>query len=403
MRDVQRIAIVDPSDATREPLRNMLLGVDSVWLESECARYEFFYDVISQSPPDVAIVCLDSDQNKAVQLIGQVASEFSDLPILAVSGRNDGQAILQALRNGAREFLTAPVQLEELLTALKRLQRPNGTPTGDSGTHSPLKNGKQESSVIAVLGSTGGVGCTSLAVNLGATLAQNKEYSVSLIDLDLAMGDCDVALDLMGDYTLADVALNIDRLDMAFLKRSLCRHSSGVSLLPHPVQLEDCQLIREEHLQRLINLLRASYSHLVLDLSKSFSPLDVTGLRMADHVLLVAQLDLSSLRNVVRMMLTLGHDETIGPKVKIVLNRVGGDSEITIAKAEEIIGKPIFLQIPNDVKSVLESRNNGVPLVQHAPRSKAQQSIQALTMALTGKEVQAAGARKARWFWQTSS
>src|SRR5207302_1770947 len=155
---------------------------------------------------------------------------------------------------------------------------------------------KQESSVIAVLGSTGGVGCTSLAVNLGATLAQNKEYSVSLIDLDLAMGDCDVALDLMGDYTLADVALNIDRLDMAFLKRSLCRHSSGVSLLPHPVQLEDCQLIREEHLQRLINLLRASYSHLVLDLSKSFSPLDVTGLRMADHVLLVAQLDLSSLR-----------------------------------------------------------------------------------------------------------
>jgi pilus assembly protein CpaE len=403
MRDVQRIAIVDPSDATREPLRNMLLGVDSVWLESECARYEFFYDVISQSPPDVAIVCLDADQNKAVQLIGQVTSEFSELPILAVSGRNDGQAILQALRNGAREFLTAPVQLEELLTALKRLSRPSGTPSGDSGPHTPLKNGKLESSVIAVLGSTGGVGCTSLAVNLGATLAQDKDYSVALIDLDLAMGDCDVALDLMGDYTLADVALNIDRLDMAFLKRSLCRHNSGVSLLPHPVQLEDCQLIREEHLQRLINLLRASYSHLVLDLSKSFSPLDVTGLRMADSVLLVAQLDLSSLRNVVRMMLTLGNDDTIGPKVKIILNRIGGESDITIEKAEEIIGKPIFHQIPNDVKVVLDSRNHGVPLVQHAPRSKVQQSIQALTTALTGKEAAGACAKKSRWFWQTSS
>src|SRR5438874_3348721 len=168
MRDVQRIAIVDPSDATREPLRNLLLGVDSVWLESECARYEFFFDVISQCPPDVAIVCLDADQQKAVQLIGQVTSEYSELPILAVSGRNDGQAILQALRNGAREFLTAPLQLEELLTALKRLQRPNGAPTSDSGPHAPLKNGKLESSVIAVLGSTGGVGCTSLAVNLGA-------------------------------------------------------------------------------------------------------------------------------------------------------------------------------------------------------------------------------------------
>src|SRR5205814_2663839 len=144
MSDVQRIAIVDPADSTREPLRNMLLGVDSVWLESECARYEFFFDVIAQCPPDVAIVCLDADQNKAVQLIGQVVSEFPELPMLAVSGRNDGQAILQALRNGAREFLTAPVQLEELLTALKRLQRPSGSPSGDSGPHNALKNGKLE-------------------------------------------------------------------------------------------------------------------------------------------------------------------------------------------------------------------------------------------------------------------
>lgn len=402
MRDVQRIAIVDPADATREPLRNMLLGVDSVWLESECARYEFFFDVIAQSPPDVAIICLDADQNKAVQLIGQVASEFSDLPILAVSGRNDGQAILQALRNGAREFLTAPVQLEELLTALKRLQRPQGSVNGDSGPHAPVKQGKQESTVVAILGSRGGVGCTSLAINFAATLAQDPDYSVAVIDLDLALGDCDVALDLMGDYTLADVALNIDKLDMSFLKRALCKHSSGMSLLPHPVQVEDCQLIREEHLQRLINLLRASYSHLVLDLSKSFSPTDVTALRMADTVLLVAQLELSSLRNAVRMMLSLANDDTIGPKVKIVLNRVGIESEITVQKAEEIIGKPIFHQVPNDPRPMLESRDHGVPLVQHAPRCKAQQSIQSLIQSLTGKGPQTPGGKKKGWFWQTA-
>src|SRR5262245_58319315 len=224
MKDVQRIAIVDPSDATREPLRNLLLGVDSVWLESECARYEFFFDVIAQAPPDVAIVCLDADQQKAIQLISQVASEFPGLPLLAVSARNDGQAILQALRNGAREFLTAPVQLEELLHALARLQRPVITANGEV-KHGPAK-AKAETSVIAVLGSRGGVGCTSVAVNLGATLARDPEYSVALIDLDLALGDCDVALDLMGDYTLADVALNIEKLDMAFLKRALCKHAS---------------------------------------------------------------------------------------------------------------------------------------------------------------------------------
>lgn len=401
MKDVQRIAIVDPSDATREPLRNLLLGIDSVWLESECARYEFFFDVIAQSPPDIAIVCLDADQQKAVQLIGQVAVEFPEVFILAVSGRNDGQAILQALRNGAREFLTAPVQLEELL---KILRKPQHVVSNGSGPHSPVTVKTTTTSVTAVLGSSGGVGCTTLAVNLGATLAQDPSYSVALIDLDLALGDCDVALDLMGDYTLADVALNIEKLDMTFLKRSLCKHASGVSLLPHPVQVEDCQLIREEHLQRLINLLRASYSHLVLDLSKSFSPTDVTGLRMADTVLLVAQLDLSSLRNVVRMMLTLGNDETIGPKVKIVLNRVGVETDITVKKAEEIIGKPIYWQLPNDARFVQESRNHGVPLVTHAPKSKAQQSFQGLVNALTGKEAKADAGKGRKWFsWPASS
>src|SRR5438477_7588730 len=97
MKDVQRIAIVDPSDVTREPLRNLLLGVESIWLEAECSRYEFFLDVIRQSNPDVAVVTLDSDHNKALQLIAQLATESPGLPILAVSGRGDGQHILQAL------------------------------------------------------------------------------------------------------------------------------------------------------------------------------------------------------------------------------------------------------------------------------------------------------------------
>src|ERR1700720_2627680 len=99
MRDVQRIAIVDPADATREPLRNMLLGVESVWLEAECSRYEFFFEVVQQSQPDVAGIALDADQNKALQLIAPLASDCPELPILAVSGLGDGQSILQALRN----------------------------------------------------------------------------------------------------------------------------------------------------------------------------------------------------------------------------------------------------------------------------------------------------------------
>jgi pilus assembly protein CpaE len=397
MRDLQRVAIVDPNDATRQELRDALLRMEEqVFLEAESSRYEFFTDVISQSCPDVVIISLDSDQNKALLLIQQLTSEVPEMPILAISARGDGQAILQALRSGAREFLTAPVILEELLKALKRLAP---RPHGESIVGGLNGAGKVDPQVIAVLGSRGGVGCTSLAVNLSACLAQDPLHNTVLIDLDLALGDADVALDMLADYTLADVALNIERIDMTFLRRSLSKHASGVALLPHPVQIEDAALIREDHLQRLINLMRASYTHQIMDLSKSFSAVDVTALRLADVILLVAQLELSSLRNVVRMLLTLGADDTLSSKVKIVLNRVGCEaSDISVKKAEETIGRPIFWQLPNEPKVMMDSRNQGVPLVTLAPKCKLYQSIQGLAMTLCGRDMNPAPKEKAsRW------
>lgn len=393
MKEVQRIAIVDPCDQTRDELRGALLGLESIWLEAECSRYEFFGDVIQQSTPDVVMIALDSDPTKAMQLISQIALELPQLPILAISARGDGQSILQALRSGAKEFLTSPVVMEELIKALKRL-----TPTvvAEGPTSNGTHTSRVESLVIAVLGSSGGVGCTSLAVNLGATLAQDQNSTVALVDMDLALGDADVALDLLADYTLADVALNIERLDMTFLKRSLCKHASGLYLLPHPVQVEDAAVIQEDHLQRVISLLRASYTHLILDLSKGFTPADMAALRLADVILLVAQLELSSLRNIVRVLMTLNNDLELAEKVQVVLNRIGNDSDITLEKAEETIGRPFFWQIPNEPKVMLESRNHGVPLVTHAPRCKAQQSIAGLAASLTGKEAPAPEKKKAR-------
>jgi pilus assembly protein CpaE len=383
MKDVQRIAIVDPSDTTREPLRNLLLGVESVWLEAECSRYEFFIDVARQSCPDTVVIALDADHNKALQLIQQLTAEFPQMPILAVSSRGDGQSILQALRAGAKEFLTAPVVLEELLLALQRLRANRST--GD--TNNPMSGTtRSESLVLSIVGSRGGVGCTSLAVNIGCNMAQDPKYNVALVDLDLALGDADVALDLIPDYTLADVALNVDRLDMQFLRRSLCKHASGLSLLPHPVQVEDIALIHEEHLGRVIGLLRASYSHLVFDLSKRFTATDLTAMRMSDAIVLVAQLELTSLRNVVRMLHTLEKEEGLHEKIKVVVNRVGGeDGDITLEKAQETVGRPIYWQVPNDYRSMIGARNAGVPLLTHAPKSKTHLSLLGLANALCGK------------------
>ena len=382
MKDVQRIAIVDPSDATREPIRNLLLSLDSIWLEAECSRYEFFPEVVQQSQPDLALVSMDADPDAAMSLITTLAAENPTLGVLAVSSRTDGPFILQTLRSGAREFLTQPLVLEELLTALQRVR------SQSISSHEILGPGaRADSMVLAIAGSRGGVGCTSVAVNLGCLLASEPENNVVLIDLDLALGDADVALDLMPSYTLADVAMNIDRLDMTFLRGSLVKHSTGLSLLPHPVQLEDMGMIQQEHLERVLGLLRATYTHVILDLSKSFQPTDFAAMKAADLILLIAQLDLTSVRNSVRLMMSMNSVEGMSEKVRIVLNRVGSsDEEITLKKAEETIGQPIFWELPNDSKAMLASRNAGIPVVEHMGRSKVANSFCGLCDALLGRE-----------------
>ncbi|MCC7086026.1 MAG: MinD/ParA family protein [Pirellulales bacterium] len=367
MTNVLRLAIVDPSDGARESLKTMLLGLDMVWLEAECSRYEFFSDVVAQTHPDIGIVALDADSDKALQLVEQLAATAPQCSILVISGSTDGTLILRAMRAGAKEFLPKPVRIEDLVGALERLsERQFGKGDGKS-------RGCQ---VIAVCGATGGVGATSLAVNLGCALASNEQNSVCLVDLDLSLGDADVFLDTIPDYTLIDVAQNVTRLDFTLLKRSLTKHSSGLFLLPRPVQLEDAALVNADDMQRVIGLLKATFTHLILDLSKAYSAIDMAALELAMHVLMVTQLDLPCLRNVVRLMVSFGEIAGMKDKVKVVVNRVGLDgSQISLKRAQETIGCEIFRQLPNDYRTMSEVRNNGVPLIEQAPKAAITQSI----------------------------
>ncbi len=395
MSNVLRVAIVDPNDSNRESLKAKLLSMEIIWLEAECSRYEFFADVIGQTNPEIGIVCLDSDPEKGLDIIRKIRESSQECSILVISSSTDGQTILNAMRAGAKEFLNAPVDPQELVTALGRI--------GNQG----VSGGKTKGcTVIAVAGSTGGVGATSIAVNLSCAYAAHKRNSVCLIDVDLSLGDADVFLDTIPDYTLVDVTQNVSRLDFTLLKRSLTKHSSGLYLLPRPVRLQDASLIAPADFQRVLGLLKASFSHMVLDISKAYNELDMIALREAREILLVTQLDLPCLRNVVRLMMSFEEEEGLKEKVKIVVNRVGLDNgQISLKKAEETIGREIYWQLPNDYRVMVEVRNNGVPLIEQAPRSSITQSVNALADSLDGTRKGAdASSKKAgvgRWlsFW----
>jgi pilus assembly protein CpaE len=377
MPSVLRIAVVDPNDASRDALKSMVLGLDSVWLEAECSRYEFFGDVVGQTNPDIAFVALDSNPDKALDLIASLARSAPTCSILTTCSSTDGNLILRTMRAGAKEFLTQPLKAEDISNALQRV----------SSQRTGQADGRNRGcSLIAIAGATGGVGSTSLAVNLGCALASDPANSVVLLDLDLCLGDADVFLDTIPEYTISDVAQNISRLDLTLLKRSLTKHDSGLYLLPRPVQVEDARTITADEITRVLGLFKASFTHIIVDTSKSFNALDMQVLTEADEILLVTQLDLPCLRNVVRLLMSFKETNHFDHKVKIVVNRAGYDTgQISLRKAQETIGREIFWQIPNDYRVMVEVRNNGVPLLQQAPKAAITQSINQLAAALSGK------------------
>ena len=146
------------------------------------------------------------------------------------------------------------------------------------------------------------------------------------------------------------------------------------------------KLITPDDLQRVMGLLKASFTHLIIDNSKSYGPLDLVAMEMADHVLLVTQLDLPCLRNVVRLMMSFGEIPGLKEKIRIIVNRVGRDNcQISLKKAQETIGVDIYWQLPNDYRVMVDVRNNGVPLMEYAPKAAITQTIGALADALSGK------------------
>jgi pilus assembly protein CpaE len=369
---VASIALIEPSFTNRETLRNVIQAVDWVVVEAECTQYEQALSAFTDTHFDGAIIGLDEEPAKGLELVGLLADKYPDVPIAVVASRPEW--LVRAHRQGARSLLEYPLQLEHLLTALRSF--------GSGFQNRPTK-GK----IITVLSSRGGVGCTTLAVNLATTLATLPNNQVALIDLDLSQGASDIALGLDAEGRLMDLAQNIDSVALQTMKNVLTRHETGLMLLSRPTDYRDISHLHEDHVQRIVRLLQVLSTHVVIDLSKGWLPTDMQALYMADAILLVIQPDLVSLRNAVWMLNSLTAQQ-MENRVYVVMNRVGaffGTDSVTIKKAEEVMGRLVYWQVPNDYKPMTEAWNTGVPLVKSAPSSRAHQSIAALAHDLCGR------------------
>jgi pilus assembly protein CpaE len=365
MKDVIRIVLVDPVEESRTGLQRLLGGITSVWLSEVLSSYEEAMNRAKEIAVHITIVVLDHDTNQSVELIQKLHHVDATAVVLPASRSSDSGLILKAIRAGAREFLTLPLESAEVLEIISRLAR---------GRSESKTTDVQGPRIIAVAGAAGGVGCTTLAVNVATALAAAKDQEAILLDLDLLFGSVDACLDITPDHTLVHVLQNFERLDLTLLKRSIPRHDCGLYVLPHPEALQDVAAIDPDNLRRFFALLRAAFNTVVIDTSKGLLASDFTAFEMSDVILVVLQLDLVCLRNTSRLIGLFRQFDGLADRVKLVANRSGSlESEISLKKAEETLKMPVSWQIPNASRPFQDARNKGVPLSEVAKGSRAHQ------------------------------
>lgn len=386
MKDAIRVLLVDPSDDTRQALQQLLGGLNQVWLADTCVSYQGTAKRVSEILPNLVVITVDSDPTQAISLIQTIAQENSGVVILPASRLNDSALILKVIRAGAREFLTLPAQPAEVLEAVSRLVDRHDL---------PLSSGQKGPQVVAITGAAGGIGCTTLAVNLATTLAKTAGSEVVLADFDLMLGAVDACLDVVTAQTLQGIVQNIDRLDLTLLKRSLVQHSSGLYILPHPLAMEESAKIDAEVLKRVLTLLKAAFPTVLIDTSKGLQSTDFVAFESADVILVVVQLDLTCLRNTVRFLELFQQFEGMSERIKLVANRVGShESEISLKTAEDTLKIPISWQVPNATKLFSAARAKGVPIGAVAAGSRIHQSFIEIAQSLLPNPTAVAPKRK---------
>jgi pilus assembly protein CpaE len=375
MKDAIRVLLIDPLDESRQALQQLLSGIGSVWLAEVCPVYQGTAKRVGEVSPNLVIVSIDHDAEQAIALIQAITEAHPGLVVLPASKHRDSAIILRVIRAGAREFLTLPADASEVLDAINRLFNRQDAQEKAAGGRGPQ--------VIAVTGAAGGVGCTTLAVNLGTTLAKTCGSEVVLADFDLMLGSVDACLDVITNQTLQGIVQNIDRLDLTLLKRSLAQHASNLYVLPHPIAMEDAAKIDPELLRRVLTLLKAAFPTVLIDTSKGLQSSDFVAFEAADQILIVVQLDLTCLRNTSRLLHLFQQFDGLTDRIKLVANRVGShDAEISLKKAEETLRMPISWQIPNATKLFHAARAKGVPIDAVGAGSRVHQSVLAIAKTL---------------------
>ena len=346
----------------------------SIDCRNEAAR-QTFEEIVSrrrdylitkgQGTGAVDMLLLELDEMRPQQTFTHIRSLLNaslNLEVFLTASRTDPQVLLEAFRLGVKEFLPQPLTRQDVEPALLRFEeRFNGRVSG-----SEMESGR----VVAVIGARGGVGSSTVATNLAASIQQTKPREpVALMDLDLHGGDLGLFLDLRPPQGLKHLAQDISRLDETIVRSSLVTHGSGLLLLASGYEGFDEIDPATGSTMRIIGLLRSMHRHVFVDCGHVLEPSVKEALDCSDQIVVVTTLSLPVIRRTKRLLGILGAAHYPAGKVVVVVNRYVNEQKELLSETEDMLGMRVAGLIPNDYETARDAIEHGKPLVTMASRS----------------------------------
>ena len=380
-----KTAVLLGDGVTSSSLAEILPNLPQVKVLGQLTSPEDLSGVPPEAMPELLIVDLDN-QKALPEWLEKLNKSLPHTTLMVCSQNRDPDFLIHVIQMGIREFLPLPLQLPDLEAALERVQ------VAKKQLPFQAKHGQ----IIAVTGLKGGMGVTSIAVNLAVSLAEMFPKQVVLVDLGRPFPDVATFLDQKNTTGILDLVEHSDKLEAGFVLKTLQPHRDNFSVLHG---CNDLKIVDAKSLGNIWDTLRTLFNWVVVDLSAAPDVVNQKTLQEALHVLLITDLLVPNLENLKRWWEQYETWQLDRNKVKVIINRYQKNEGVVLDELVHMQKHPVFFTLPNDYLPLSDCINHGVSLKELAPHSKLNHSLQEMAAALAPPSGQAAAQKKKKRFW----
>lgn len=394
-----RVLIVDDIPETRENLRKLLFFESDIEVVGAATSGEEGIDMAGELQPDIVLMDINMPGIDGITASEAITQQVPFTQIVMMSVQGEADYLRRSMLAGAREFLIKPFSSDELISSIRRVHElgasrrqvaPSTATAGPSRVdqeRAPEELGK----IIAIFSPKGGVGCSTVAINLAIALRQAAGGPVALVDSSLQFGDVAVLLNLQATRTIADLAPHIDELDQELFNHVMLAHQSGVNTLLAPPRPEMADLVAPGTLNTILDRLRHLYDYIVVDTPSTLADVTLTVLDVADRIVLITTPDIPAIKNAKLFFEVTEALEYPSGKTILILNKADRSTNIRAEDIQSSIKYPVATQIPLDERTVTTAANQGVPYMMTARSSPLAQATLALGRYLINTMAEKAG------------